>query len=227
MELFNAAGKAVRFFSARQSDAPLVLLHTFQDEGERVYRKVLATSDADFSFAAVGNLDWDADMSPWAIPPIAKDDTPCSGGADDYLQKLTDDILPEILRRISSKPRYIALAGYSLAGLFAVYAIYKTELFARIASASGSFWYPDFLAYAQKTKTKRQPECVYFSLGDKEAKTKNKILRSVEENTRRLKDFYEAAGIETVFEMNSGNHFQHADERMAKGIVWILRQDNL
>ena len=44
----------------------------------------------------------------------------------------------------------------------------------------------------------------------------------LEENTRALKERYEKAGVETVFELNPGNHFRDAEARMARGIVWML-----
>ena len=34
-------------------------------------------------------------MTPWYMGPISKHDTPCTGGADDYLKLLLDEIMPE------------------------------------------------------------------------------------------------------------------------------------
>ena len=221
-QTMTVAGKRILLFPAEKQNAPLVLLHTVRDEGTTVFQAARRLSEADFSFAAVGGLDWDREMSPWPCPPLFQGDTPCSGGADAYLESLTGEILPAILARLPAPPSSISLAGYSLAGLFAVYAMHKTELFARVASASGSFWYPDFLEYATQHKPLRNPERLYVSLGDKEAKTRHKILRTVEENTRALCEHYKRMGIATVFERNPGNHFRDTEERMAKGIAWIL-----
>ena len=226
MDTLTIEGKTIQLYAARQKDSPLVILHTVQDEGESVYKAVLRETKVPFSFAAIGGIHWNAEMSPWPIPPISRGDTPCTGGADEYLHHLTDSILPKILLRIQEKPKYIALAGYSLAGLFAIYALYHTNIFSRIASASGSFWYPDFMNYVEENQMKGSPHCIYFSLGDKEASTRNKILRPVEKNTRRLQEIYSATGIRSTLEMNPGNHFQNATERMARGIVWILQESN-
>ena len=215
-------GKEVSLFPAEQPDAPLVVLNTYGGEGAAVLDAARKLTSAPFSLLSISNLDWDADMSPWAIPPIAKGDTPCSGGADAYLETLTGRILPSALGELPDKPLYLALAGYSLAGLFAVYAMYRTDLFSRVASASGSFWYPGFMDYVQKHELTRKPERIYFSLGNKEAKTQNRILQPVEENTRSLERFYARQGIQTVLEMNPGNHFQDGAERMAKGIAWMV-----
>lgn len=222
MKDWNIAGKNVTLFSAMTETAPLVVLHTFEDEGERICKTARGMTGAVFSLAAIGGLRWDDEMSPWESPPLFKGDTPCTGGADAYLKVLTGEILPTILSRLPAAPAYLALAGYSLAGLFAVYASYRTDKFSRIASASGSFWFPRFWEFAQEHEPMKQPERVYFSLGDEEAKTRNKLLRTVEDNTRALYERYESAGVKTVFELNPGNHFKDAPERMAKGIAWIL-----
>ncbi|MBE6105662.1 alpha/beta hydrolase [Anaerovibrio lipolyticus] len=222
MKSLVIAGKEIQIFPSKKENAPLVILHTVHREGEKVYQMVLEGAPVDFSLAAIGNLAWDDEMSPWEIPTIARGDTPCTGGADAYLGTLTEKILPKILSYVPS-PSFMALAGYSLAGLFAVYAMYHTDVFERIASASGSFWYPNFQAYVLEHEMKRQPKYIYFSLGNKEAKTRNKILQSVEENTRWLEKHYREFGIRTVYEENQGNHFQNANERMAKGICWILQ----
>lgn len=224
MEKLLLAGKMVELFPSQREEAPLVLLHTVHGEGAKVYAAVSRLTTADFSFAAIDGLNWDEEMSPWPIPPIAKGDTPCTGGADVYLAKLTEIILPDVLACLPSKPVYIALTGYSLAGLFALYAMYRTDLFGRIVSASGSLWYPDFLSFAQGQQLKRVPDCIYFSLGDKEARTRNKVLQPVEGNTRRLKEYYQKRGISTILEMNPGNHFTDGIGRMARGISWILSQ---
>ena len=74
-DVWNAAGKTVALFPSEKGNAPLVLLHTVQGEGEDVYRKARGMTDADFSFAAVGGLRWDDEMSPWESPPLFKGDT--------------------------------------------------------------------------------------------------------------------------------------------------------
>ena len=130
--------------------------------------------------------------------------------------------MPAVISNIGGKPAYIALAGYSLAGLFAIFAMYHTDMFSRIASASGSMWYPRFVDYAKTNKLAKMPDKLYLSLGDKEAKTRNQIMAAVENNTRELYDYYNSIGINTVFEMNEGNHFKDAALRIAKAIAWTV-----
>ena len=218
---FCVEDKKITLYGAENGGAPVVYLNTVMNEGERVFEACKALNCPLFVLAAVSGLDWDRDMSPWAIPPISKDDTPCSGGADAYMELLTGSVMPEVERLIGSG-EYNALAGYSLAGLFAVYALYKTSVFSKVASASGSFWFNGFDEYAAKNEFLDSPKCIYFSLGDREAKTKNPILQTVEERTHDLQARCEKKGIKSVFVSNKGNHFQNAVPRMANGIKWIL-----
>ena len=199
-----------------------MIFNAFEDEGAAVHEELMKMSTVDFTLAAINITDWNTDLSPWAIPPVFKNDKPFVGGADAYLETLTVKIIPEIIGELGSNPAYIALTGYSLAGLFAVYAMYRTDRFARIASASGSMWYPGFVDFVKSHKPAALPEKLYLSLGDKEARTRNQIMATVEQNTEVLFEHYKSLGVEAVFEMNPGNHFRDAAQRMAKGIVWLV-----
>ena len=119
------------------------------------------------------------------------------------------------------KARYYALAGYSLAGLFALYAGYRCDDFKRIISASGSLWYPGFLDYVRSHELSSNIDCLYLSLGDKEAKTRNPIMVTVQENTEAVYELYKDK-IKCILEMNEGNHFKDAPYRLYKGIRYIL-----
>lgn len=216
------ANKEVNIYPAEKAGCPLVVFNAFEDEGTAVHTELMKRTTLDFTLATINIVDWNSDLSPWAIPPVYKNDEPFTGGADAYLETLTEEIIPTIIRELGNEPEYIALAGYSLAGLFAVYAMYRTDRFAKIASASGSLWYPGFMDFVKAHKPAALPEKLYLSLGDKEARARNQIMATVEQNTVDLYEHYKSLGVEAVFEMNPGNHFQDAAQRMAKGIVWLI-----
>ena len=223
---FEISGKIITLYTTQKPGAPVVYLNTVQGEGGAVWKACQGLHGPPFSLAAISGLDWDHDMSPWAIPPISASDRPCTGGADAYLSLLTWEIMPAVERALGEKPAFSALAGYSLAGLFALYAAYRTDAFSRLASASGSFWFPGFAEFAEGQPMKVRPEKLYFSLGDRESHTKNPFLAPVEERTRRLYDWYREKGIDTIYIQESGGHFQEPDARMARGIRWILTDDS-
>ncbi len=221
---WKIADRKVSIYCPEKADKPmpLVFLHTVQGEGGQVYEECQKLKDIDFMLAAIAVTNWDYDMSPWAIPPVFKKEA-SYGGADAYLSILLGNIVPEAVQALPVTASYYALAGYSLAGLFALYAMYQTDIFTRMASASGSFWFPDFLEYVKKHTLAGKPDAFYFSLGNKESRTRNPFLSKVEENTKWLVDHYKAAGVPVCYEENEGNHFRDAVLRMAKGILYILR----
>lgn len=222
VEKFEAAEKEATLYHSKESGSPLIILNNYAGDGKSVMEAVGELEEKDFNLLCVGNLKWDHDMTPWYCPPTSPQDTPCTGGADEYLKLLLEDILPECLKRVNGTPSHISIAGYSLAGLFALYALYHTDVFERAASMSGSLWFPDFKEYVLSHEMKRKPEKLYLSLGDKEAKTRNQYLKPVQDNTERIEGHFRDAGIDVAFEMNPGNHFKDAALRSAKGILAII-----
>ena len=219
---FIIGSKTASIFPSLKTTAPIIYLNTFCGEGLKVYEAAQATGCPPFTLVAISDLDWNHDMVPWDSPPVFRNAESCTGGADDYLRHLTTEIIPTAEKELAGVPSWRGIVGYSLAGLFALYAIYRTDLFARVGSMSGSFWFPDIKEYIFSYKPKRQPDCMYFSLGDKESKTRNPVLRSVRQNTEEIQAFYQDMGIDTVFQLKPGNHYDHAAERTAAGIAWLL-----
>ena len=217
-------GKSVSIIDSSKSGVPIIYLNTFSDEGQKVYETAQAVSCPPFTLVAISDLDWNHDMVPWDSPPAFKNADPCTGGADEYLRLLTEGIIPTAEKKITGVPRWRGIAGYSLAGLFALYSIYQTDVFSRVGSMSGSLWFPGMKEYIFSHEPKCRPDHMYFSLGDKESKTRNPVLKSVQQNTEEIRTFYHSKGIDTVLQMNPGNHYNHAAERTAAGIVWMLNR---
>ena len=200
----------------------MIYLNTCTDEGRQVFGAVSSAGCPPFTLAAISDLDWNRDMSPWNSPAAFKGGEAFAGGADDYLRLLVDKIMPRAEKELVGPPVWRGIAGYSLAGLFALYAVYRTDVFSRVGCMSGSLWFPGFKEYVFSHEPKRWPDRIYFSLGDKESRTRNPILQTVREDTEKLQAFYRDKGIDTVFQLNPGNHFVHGVERTAAGIQWLL-----
>lgn len=224
MHTFTLGGKTVSIFSSSEPGAPVIYLNTFSGEGEQIWQAAQAAGFPPFTLVAVSDLDWNHDMAPWDSPPVFKNTPPCTGGANDYLQLFTTEIIPLAEKELPEIPKWRGIAGYSLAGLFAVYAIYQTDLFSRVGSMSGSLWFPGIKDYIFSHEPKRCPDCLYFSLGDRESKTRNPLLQNVQQNTEEIRTFYQNQGIDTVFQLNPGNHYNQATERTVAGIGWLLNR---
>ena len=216
-EKFNIKDKEITLYKSADTNAPLIVFNTFEGDGEGVYQALQNMGCTFLNLLVVGNIDWNHDMSPWYMPSINSKEKSFSGSADEYLRLLIDGILPKAKEMIDG-----GIAGYSLAGLFAIYAMYKTDVFDRVASMSGSLWFHDFMEYCKRNDCRKLPDKIYFSLGDKEANTCNPVLKTVEDNTRELSEYFKNLGSEVIFELNKGNHFTDTILRSAKGIKAIL-----
>ena len=181
-----------------------------------------------FTLAAFKVDDWNADLSPWEAPPVFGSEG-FAGGAETTLKYVTDQLIPELtvdkdgLTDSKSVP-LIYIGGYSLAGFFALWAAYQTDLFKGVAAASPSVWFPGWIGYAESNPIKTDK--VYLSLGDKEEKTRNPVMRTVGDNIRKQFELLQAhkACEKCTLEMNQGNHFKEPDIRTAKGFAWLLNQ---
>ena len=222
MHTFTTDNKTISIFPCSESESPVIYLNTFLDEGQKVYEAAQTAGCPPFFPATISDLDWNRDMAPWDSPAAFKNGEPFTGGADNYLRLLVEGIIPRAEKDLASPPAWRGIAGYSLAGLFALYAIYRTDVFSRVGCMSGSLWFPGFKEYIFSHEPKRRPDCIYFSLGDKEAKTRNPVLKTVQENTEEIQTFYQNKGIDTVFQLNPGNHFVQGIERTIAGIQWLL-----
>ena len=207
-------------------ELPVVILNTFGNEGQEVFNKCIELKCKDYILVSISNLDWNNEMTPWYSKKINKYGEDFLGKADEYIQVLLNEIIPEVKNYIENeleiKIKYYVIAGYSLAGLFAVYLSYRADIFSKIISASGSLWFPKFVDFVKENRISSNVDKIYFSLGNKESKVKNQILASVEKNTKEIEEIYNMQGIKTIYVENEGNHFKDASLRMAKGIKWIL-----
>lgn len=167
--------------------------------------------------------DWNRDLSPWPAPAVFRDGD-FSGGAQDYLRMLMGEIIPaaEAALPIAGLPR--VLAGYSLAGLFAVWAAVQTDAFAAVASMSGSLWYDDFLPWLEAHIGNFHAAQAYFSLGDREPRTRNPRMARVGDCTQAAARLLEVHGVHTTFAWQPGNHFQQPELRIAAGVNWTMEQ---
>ena len=173
------------------------------------------TGNADILLAAVPVDDWNRDLSPWAAPPV-RGTAGFGGGAADTLSRLLDSIVYPLLR----EGRLFYLGGYSLAGLFALWASTQTDAFTGIAAVSPSVWFPGFSDYMAQSPPRSR--AVYLSLGTKEEKTRHPVLSQVGDAIRAIHGELERGGIPCALEWNEGNHFREPEKRVARGFAWLL-----
>lgn len=224
MKDFTINNKKISIYESNTENKPIIYLNSYIDESNAIYKLIKDTCYEDFTLVSISNLNWNYDMVPWDTPPIFKNGDFYTGGADEYLTLLTQKIIPAVEKNLSKSIAWRGIIGYSLSGLFAIYSLYKTDLFSRCASVSGSLWFPNFKEFIFSHEMKTIPKYLYFSLGDKEAKSRNQFLKKVELNTKEIKQFYHAKKINTIFQLNHGNHYHNSAQRTAMAIKWLLNK---
>ena len=127
-EKFNIQGKDITLYKSDDYNVPLIIFNTYEGDGEEVYNILNDTESINCNLLVAGNLKWNHDISPWPVPAIYPKEEPFGGGADECLKLLKDKILPMAREKINGEPKFTGIAGYSLAGLFAVYAMYNADI---------------------------------------------------------------------------------------------------
>lgn len=178
---------------------------------EKEFDLIKSLTGMDLCMTALKVSDWNKDLSPWEAPAVFGIENFGNGASD---------TLSEILSLCTDKDKKYYIGGYSLAGLFALWASAQTDRFEGVAAASPSVWFPEFLDYIRE----RKPLCkkIYLSLGDKEEKTRNPVMATVGDKIRELDSFLAQEGFDCVLEWNEGNHFKDFDIRTAKAFASVM-----
>lgn len=201
------------------------------------------------SLVNVGVDLWEENFSPWCAPRVFAKGPNFGDGAQKTLDTLINHVIPWTESELTDPPTYRVLVGYSLAGLFSLWAGVSQQVvcgcqpddapsqpgaphvdtpaatFQRIGAVSGSFWFPGLLDYVDQQLSGGAVGLThaYLSLGDREARTPNPQIMHVQENAELLASRLESAGITSMFELNRGNHFQNVEGRMQKALDWLIK----
>jgi hypothetical protein len=186
------------------------------EDYEQIYQKI--SNEFQLCMIAVSIHDWQGELSPWAAPAIfGKHDF--AGNASLLLSEL-ESFWMWFEKDNQIEINQLYLCGYSLAGLFSLWASSQTNLFKKIAAVSPSVWYLNFVEYMQQNPI--QTREVYMSLGDKEANAKNKVMATVKVCFDAVIQILQKQDVVLTYEYNPGNHFQDVKLRMTKGIQQLL-----
>ncbi len=174
---------------------------------------------------------WEENFSPWCAPRVFAKGPNFGDGAQKTLDTLINQVIPWAESELTDPPAYRVLVGYSLAGLFSLWAglsqacITPIPTFQRIGAVSGSFWFPGLLDYVDQQLRGGAVSLThaYLSLGDREARTPNPQIMHVRENAELLASRFESSGLTSMFELNRGNHFQNVEGRMQKALDWLVK----
>ena len=146
------------------------------------------------SLVRIGVDLWEENFSPWCAPRVFAKGSNFGNSAQKTLDALINQIVPWAEEALGVPPAYRVLVGYSLAGLFSLWAgvsqpgisqpgisqqdahgyqpdVVSIPTFQRIGAVSGSFWFPGLLEYVDQQLSGGVVGLThaYLSLGDREA----------------------------------------------------------
>ena len=113
----------------------------------------------------------------------------------------------------------VILGGYSLAGLFALWAATQTNALYGVAAASPSVWFPGWAEYEAAHPI--QAQRVYLSLVTARNIPKTSRWRQWA-TTSALHTALTRRDTDSALEWNTGGHFKDVDLRTARAFAWVM-----
>lgn len=221
MKRFESGGIECEVCSSG-TGGPIIYTCVFPEQNcDEVFDAAVKRCGADpFSMVCFRPRDWRRDCAPWTAEV---DGETWIGEAENLLNRLAGTVLPET-REILPDSGSAMIAGYSMAGLFALWAMYKTDVFRGCASCSGSLWYPGWDTFADENYIQSEDAGIYLSVGGKESKGAPAYMACIDTRIReqiaRMKK--DPRVRYSLLEMNPGGHFANPNDRLAKGIARLL-----
>lgn len=177
---------------------------------------------SDVAVVRVPVRDWGASLTPWPAPSPWRGQPDFGGRADETLAELAE-ALPRIEAKRGLSPARRAVCGYSLAGLFSLYAFVRTDLFRACGCVSGSVWYEGWVPWLQGRDLDLEGRFAHLSVGSREKNARQPILRGVEDDMAACASILRGYGCEVECTVGPGTHFQHEQERIAAAVASIGR----
>ena len=217
-------GKTCRLFGVEAPRWLLIQPSARHETGslEEEAQQLAALSNAPFLLVTIELADWTLELLPWPDGNISRDPEAGKHGQD-TLQYILQELIPTLQRQYGPLP--VVLGGYSLGGLFALWASYQTDAFAAVGAASPSVWVHGWLPFARK----QMPLAgrIYLSLGDREENVKNQAIARVGDTLRGYYDLLQQQiGSErSTLVWEPGGHFSDNAARLARAFAWCLPAD--
>ncbi len=216
------SGRCYRLFGAERPACILIQPSARHETPilEEEARQLAALTTVPFLLVTVELEDWIVDLMPWADRNISRDEEAGKHGQE-TLEYILKSLIPWLEERYGPLP--MVLGGYSLGGLFALWASARTDRFRAIAAASPSVWIKDWIPYARQNAL--HASAVYLSLGEREEHVKNQAIARVGDCLRTQYDLLrERLGEEhCTLVWEEGNHFADNAGRLARAFAWCLQ----
>ena len=215
--------------------------HEEKNDGVRREVDLIAqASPTGFAMVFFDCGEWARALMPWPDDAVARD-AEVGRHAPDTLRFIEHTLLPWLRERFGALPCIIG--GYSLGGLFALWAARNTDAFAAVAAASPSLWINGWGEYAAahpilppKATTQHstlniphsasRSSAIHLSLGDREEHCRNQRMKRIGDCVRAEHALLcqQLSPTAVTLRWHEGGHFGAEAERTAEAFAWCIEQ---
>lgn len=197
--------------------------HETKNDGiNREVKALAANATKGFAIVFFDTVEWAKALMPWHDEAVSRDEE-VGMHAQDTLVYIEESLVPWLHERFGKLPCIIG--GYSLGGLFALWAARQSTAFGAVAAASPSLWIKGWADFADSHSLNAQ--LAYVSLGNREEHCRNQRMARIGDCVRHehMTLTTQLGTSATTLEWNSGGHFGNEPERTARAFVWCM--DNI
>lgn len=215
--------------------------HEEKNDGVRREVDLIAqASPTGFAMVFFDCVEWACALMPWADDAVSRD-AEVGRHAPDTLGFIEHTLLPWLRERFGALPCIIG--GYSLGGLFALWAARNTDAFTAVAAASPSLWIKGWGEYAAahpilspKATTQHstpniphsesRSSAIHLSLGDREEHCRNQRMKRIGDCVRAEHTLLcqQLSPTAVTLRWHEGGHFGAEAERTAEAFAWCIEQ---
>lgn len=198
--------------------------HETKNDGiNREVKALAANATKGFAIVFFDTMEWAKALMPWHDEAVSRDEE-VGMHAQDTLIYIEESLVPWLHERFGKLPCIIG--GYSLGGLFALWAARQSTAFGAVAAASPSLWIKGWADFADNHSLNAQ--LAYVSLGDREEHCRNQRMARIGDCVRHehMTLITQLGTSVTTLEWNSGGHFGNEAERTAKAFAWCIENIN-
>ena len=178
-----------------------------------------------FIIAGIPASDRVSEYTPWPAKALNKRFPDFGGTGAEHLGYLISQIMPPMCEKYHcvSTPCGNAIMGYSLGGLLSAYSLFVTEVFGRILSMSGSFWYDGWTQYITQAPLINHSAHVYISSGEKEGGHAQDIKRNAAPATEQTFQFLKNSlpDSRVYLEWNPYGHHDHMILKIQRALSYL------
>ncbi|WP_068503238.1 alpha/beta hydrolase [Paenibacillus kribbensis] len=174
------------------------------------------------------------DYTPWQAAALVAGRPAFGGGGDAYLEFIVTQVMPYVEAKypVQTGQEHTGMIGASLGGLISMYGAFRyADVFGRIGSISGSYWYPGMVDYLQSTSytaVTTGTHRFYISVGTREGEGKTNVQKDMVSLTLQAREALLGQGLDEkdvllVLDEDAVHRVDFFQRQFPEAIKWLFR----